>query len=105
MRKVGNDRFAAVARIAPDQVVEHAALGAQVIDGARLVHIEMRQAVGDAIAKHAPAFRVWLRRAELEFSPVELAGNVREYEAGGQPIGSREDCAAATLDEMTTGPA
>ena len=34
MRQIRHDGLAAVARIAPDQVVEHAALGADVADGA-----------------------------------------------------------------------
>src|SRR5262249_25244161 len=41
MRQIGNDGFAAVARIAPYQIVEHAALGADVADSARLVDIKM----------------------------------------------------------------
>ena len=81
MRQIGDDGLAAVARIAPDQVVEHAALRAQAVDGARLVHVEMRRPVGDAVAQHAAALRVGLRRRELEFRAVELHRDV-----GGQAV-------------------
>ena len=72
MRQVGDDGLAAVARIAPDQVVEHAALAAQAVDRAGLMHVEMRRPRGDAVAQHAARFRVRLRRRELEFRAVEF---------------------------------
>ena len=78
MREVRNDGLAAVARIVPDQVVEHAALGADVADGAGLLEVEMRRPVEDADAEHAAVLRIRLRRGELEFRAVEFVGNVRQ---------------------------
>src|SRR4029077_1783079 len=52
MRQIGHDGLATVARITPDQVVEHAALGADVADSARLMHVEMRGAIEDAVTQH-----------------------------------------------------
>ena len=42
MRQIGDDGLATVARITPDQVVEYAALSADVADRARFMHVEMR---------------------------------------------------------------
>src|SRR4029077_3882463 len=50
MRQIGDDGLATVARISPDQVVEHATLSADVADSARLMHIEMRRAIENAVA-------------------------------------------------------
>src|SRR5262249_22637782 len=40
MRQIRDDGLATVARITPDQIVEHAALSADVADSARLMHVE-----------------------------------------------------------------
>src|SRR5205807_6167776 len=50
MRQIGDDGLATVARITPDQIVERAALSADIADGAGLMHIEMRRAVENAVA-------------------------------------------------------
>src|SRR5260370_30283412 len=42
MRQIGDDGLATVARVTPDQCVEHAALSADVADSARLMYVEMR---------------------------------------------------------------
>src|SRR5471030_109691 len=75
MRQVGDDSLAAVARIAPHQIVEHAALAAQAVDRARLVKVEMRWPRGDGVFQHATRFRVGLRRLELKFRAVEFVGH------------------------------
>ena len=64
MGEIGDDGLAAVARIAADQIVEHAALASQAVDGARLVHVEMRRPRGDAVAQDAAALGVGLGRAQ-----------------------------------------
>src|SRR4051794_38142464 len=97
MRQIGDDGLAAVARITPDQVVEHAALSADVADSARLMHVEMRRAVENAIAHHSSALCIGLRRRHLELRAVVLQRNI-----GGQAVAWRETvtphqrgCAAA----------
>src|SRR5580700_3896002 len=52
MRQIGDDGLATVARITPSQVVEHAALSADVADRARLMLVEMRRALENAVAHH-----------------------------------------------------
>src|SRR6516162_4347998 len=87
MRQVGDDRLAAVARVAPDQVVEHASLGAQVEDGSGLVHIEMRWPQRDAQAQDAPGFGIGLGSGELKFRAIELVRYLGGMtEAPGQSI-------------------
>ncbi len=77
MRQVGDDRLAAVARIAPDQVVEHAALRAEVVDRARLVHVEMRRAHRDAVcAARRRDFGLGSGAASWNFEPSNSIGNV-----------------------------
>src|SRR5205823_14965616 len=66
VRQIGHDRLAAVARIAPDQIVEHAALRADVPDSARLMHVEMRGAIEDAVTQHASPLWTGLRCRHLE---------------------------------------
>ena len=61
MRQIGDDGLAAVARIAPDQVVEHAALGAEIVDRAGLVHVEMRRPLGDAVCAARRRASGWAR--------------------------------------------
>ncbi|MER2603222.1 MAG: hypothetical protein ABTR27_12790, partial [Candidatus Competibacter phosphatis] len=60
MREVGNDGLAAVARIAPNEVVEHAALAAEAVDRAGLVEVEMRRPRSDAVTQHATCLGVGL---------------------------------------------
>ena len=76
MRQIGDDGFAAVARVAADQVVEHAAHSAQIEYGAGLVEIEMRRPYWDAHAHDAAVFGIGLARFELKFGAVEFQGNV-----------------------------
>ena len=85
--EVGNDGLAAVARVAADEIVEHAPLGAEIIDGARLVHVEVRRTAGDAVAQNAATFGIGLGRPELELGAVELGGHLRQRKVGAQPIG------------------
>ena len=85
MRQIGDDALAAVARIAPDQVVEHASLGADVADGARLMHVEMRRPIEDAVAHHAAPLRIGFRRRHLELRPVVLVRNI-----GGKAVAWRQ---------------
>src|SRR5271166_2093090 len=66
VREIGNDRLAAVARIVPYQIVEHAAHGAESADRPRLVNVEMRRAHQNPIAQHAAAFWIWLGGFELK---------------------------------------
>ena len=86
MREIGDDGLAAVARVAPDQVVEHAALAAQAVDRAGLMHVEMRRARGDGVSQHAARLRVGLRRLELELRAVELVGHALRQ---GEPCACR----------------
>src|SRR5260370_6752180 len=66
MRQIGDDGLATVARITPNQVVEHAALSADLPDGARLMHIEMRGAIENAVAHHASPLWIALRCRDLK---------------------------------------
>src|SRR4029077_2512118 len=50
MCQIGDDGLATVARITPDQVVEHAALSADVADSARLMHVKMWRTIENAVA-------------------------------------------------------
>ena len=96
MRQIGDDGLAAVARIAPDQVVEHAALGADVADGARLMHVEMRRAIEDAVAQHAAPLRIGLRRRQLKLRAVVLQRNIGgEAVARGQTVSPHQRGGAA----------
>src|SRR3954451_21638042 len=70
--EIRDDRLAAVARVAADQIVEHAALRAEIVDGPGLVHVEMRWPHRDAVAQDAAALRVRLGCGELEFRAVEF---------------------------------
>ena len=72
MRQVRDDRLAAVARVAPDQIVEHASHGAEIENGAGLVQVEMRRPHRDAHADHAAMFRIGFGCHKLKFGPVEL---------------------------------
>ena len=75
VRQVGNDGLARIARVAPHQVVEHAALAAQAVDRARLMKVEMRRARGDGVFQDAARLRIGLGCLELEFRAVELVGH------------------------------
>src|SRR6516164_6728993 len=105
MRQVGDDRLAAVARVAPDQVVEHASLGAQVEDGSGLVHIEMRRPQRDAYAQDAAALRVRLGRGELKRRAVEF-GRYRcgSAPARGQPPSAPNQGGGAAFENIAAGP-
>ena len=85
MRQIGDDGLAAVARIAPDQVVEHASLGADVADGARLMHVEMRRAIEDAVAHHAAALRTWLPAPPSETSTRRTRTGYRRRGRSAEP--------------------
>ena len=101
MGEIGNDGLAAVARIAPHQVVEHAALRAQAVDRARLVHVEVRRSRGDGVFQDATRFGVRFRRRELEFGPVEL-GRYSLGECLPWHAEYRGRCGRGALDEVTT---
>ena len=104
MGQVRNDRLAAVARVAADQVVEHNSLGAEVEDRPGLVHIEMRRPHRNAHAQDAAVFGVRLRRRELKFRAVELHGYFSGIgEAPPHAIGAHRDGGAA-LQEIAAGP-
>lgn len=105
MGEIGNDGLAAVARIAPHEVVEHAALAAQAVDRTGLMEVEMRRSRGDAVAQHATRFGIGLGCLELELRAVELVGHALCPGMERQPEGS---CPAhgpqggSALDELTT---
>jgi hypothetical protein len=64
------------ARVAADQIVEHAALGAEIEKSPGLMNVEMRRSVGDAHAKDAAGFSIGFRRRELEPQTVEFVGHL-----------------------------
>jgi hypothetical protein len=104
MCQVRDDRLAAVARIAADQIVEHASLAAQVEDRAGLVHIEMRRPHPDAQAQHPAMFGVRLGGGELELRAVEFHGYFSGIgEAPAHSVGARGDGGAA-LQEIAARP-
>src|SRR4029077_13574571 len=70
MREIGDDGLAAVARVTPDQVVEHAAMSADVADRPRLMHVEMRRAIENAVAHFPAPLRIGLGGGHLEFRAV-----------------------------------
>ena len=95
VREIRDDGLAAVARIAADEIVEHAALAAQIINGARLMHVEVGRAGGDAIAQHAATLGIGLGGGELELATIERGGNVRQRAIGPQTVGSgHRSCAS-----------
>src|SRR5205814_254186 len=97
MRQIGGDGLAAVARITPDQVVEHATLGADVADSARLMHVEMRRAIEDAITHHPSTLWIGLRRRHLKLRTVVLRRNIRcEAVTRGQTVSPHQRGCAAT---------
>ena len=87
-----------------DQVVEHASLGSDISDGARLVHVEMRRTVEDAVTQHAARFRIGLRRRHLKFRAVVFVRNIGgEAMARGQAVRPHQRGGAA-LKRVATGP-
>src|SRR5262249_29121145 len=70
MRQIGDYGLATVARVAADQIVEHACLGTEIVEGTGLMHIGMRRAVGEAQAQHAAGLCIWFGSLELEFAAV-----------------------------------
>src|SRR6516162_4041357 len=76
VRQIGNDGFAAVARVAADQVVEHASHCSEIEDSAGLVEVEMRRPHRDAHADDATMLGVELGRFKLKFGAVEFQGYV-----------------------------
>ena len=87
MRQIGDDGLATVARITPDQVVEHAALSADVADSARLMHVEMRGAIENAVAHHPSLLWIGLRCRHLKLRAVVLHRNIGgEAVARGQTV-------------------
>src|ERR1051326_9062749 len=102
MCQIGNDRLAPVARIAPDQIVEHAALCADVVDCRSLVDIEMRRPHRDAVSQDTAALRVRLRGLEPKTRAVEFIGNFgSENRPTGQPP---QSCCRATLKDLAAVP-
>src|SRR3954467_15061401 len=105
MCQVRDDGLAAVARVAPNQVVEQAALGAEAVDRAGLVHVEMRRPVGDGIAQQAATLRVGLRRRELETTPVKVQWNLCGLTPGrDKPCRHGGAAKGAGLQDLATPP-
>jgi len=103
MRQIGDDGLAAVARITPDQVVEHAALSADVADRARLMHVEMRRPIENAVAHHSAPLWIGLRRRELKFLAVVLHRNIGgEAVARGQTVNPHQR-GGATKEHIAAG--
>jgi hypothetical protein len=104
VREIGDDRLAAVARIVPDQIVEHWGHRAQCPECPGLVNIEMGRAHQKSDAQHAAGFGIGLRSCELKFRAVEL---VRDFggmaEARRQTIDS-SGYGGGTLQKTATGP-
>src|SRR5205823_14770421 len=70
-----------------DQIVEHAALRADVPDSARLMHVEMRRAIEDTVTQHASPLWTGLRCRHLKLRAVVLHRNIgREAEARRQAV-------------------
>jgi len=104
VRQIRDDGLATVARIAPDQVVEHAPLGAEIIDGPGLMDVEMRRSHRNAIAQYAAGLGVGLGRPELKTRAVEFIGYFGgQREPRWQSIGSR-DHGGATLENFAAAP-
>jgi hypothetical protein len=93
VRQIRDDGLAAVARIVADQVVEHATLGAEIVYGAGLVHVEVRGAHGDAVAQGPATLGIRLGRGELELRSVELVGDRGKRPPGKQAC--RRGCGAS----------
>src|SRR5690349_24806369 len=70
MRWSRDDSLATVARITPDQGVEHATLSADIANSARLMHVEMRRVIENAVAHHAARFWIGLRCCHLKLRTV-----------------------------------
>src|SRR6202035_4782414 len=97
MRQIGDDGLATVTRITPDQVVEHAALSADIADSTRLMHIEMRRAIENAVAHHPSPLWTGLRCRYLKLRAVVLHRNVGgEAVARGQTVRSHQRGCAPT---------
>src|SRR5258708_18493461 len=104
MRQIGDDGLAAVARIAPDQVVEHAALGADVADSAGLMDVEMRGAIENAVAHHPSPLWIGLRCRYLKLRAVVFQRNIGgETVAWGQTVSSHQR-GCATTKHIAAGP-
>src|ERR687897_338239 len=85
VRQVGDDGLARIARIATYQVVVHAALAAQAVDGARLVEIERRGRNVEAFF-HPPArLRFWLGGRKLYFQTLYFIRRARRTLRPGIP--------------------
>src|SRR6516165_11468588 len=87
MRQIGDDGLATVARITPNQVVEHATLSADIADSARLMDIEMGRAIENAVAHHPSPPWIGLRCRYLKLRAVVLHRNIGgEAVARGQTV-------------------
>ena len=104
VRKIRNDRLAAVARIVPDQIVEHAGHRAESTDRPGLVDVEMRRTHHDAEAQDAAGFGIGLGSRELKFRAVEFVGDLGGVaESRRQPVCAR-DSGGAALQKAAAGP-
>ena len=74
MRQIRDDRLAAVARVAPDQIVEHASHGAEIEDGAGLMQIEMRRPHRDAMRITPPGLGLGSGALSLNSEPSNFSG-------------------------------
>src|SRR6266478_3885752 len=104
MRQIRDDRLAAVARVMPDQIVEHACHGTEIEECAGLMQIEMWGTVWNAHAQNAAPLGVRLGRGKLEFRTVEFERNVgRMTHAPAHSIGAGGQGSAA-FQEITAVP-
>src|SRR6201987_4435041 len=99
MRQIGDDGLATVARIAPNQVVEHAPLSADIADSARLMHIEMRRAIENAVAHYPAPLWIGLGCGYLKFRAVVLHRDIGgEAIARGQTVSPHQRGCTTTND-------
>src|SRR5205807_5534184 len=104
MRQIGDDGLPTVARITPDQVVEHATLSADIADSARLMHVEMRRAIENAVAHHPSPLWIGLWCRHLKLRTVVLRRNI-----GGEAVARRKPVSphqrgCATTKHVAAGP-
>jgi len=104
VRQIGDDRLAAVARVAADQIVEHASHHPEVEEGTGLMKVEMGWPYRDAHAHHAARFGVGLGSRELKLRAVEFQGYFGGIgEAPAHPISASRHGGAA-LQEIAAAP-
>jgi len=95
--EIGDYCFAAVTRVTPYQVVEHAGLGAQIVECPRLMDIEMWLAAGERYSQHAAALGIRLHRGEPEFGAIELVRHALSQANIWQKAEGSSGCGRAAL--------